>query len=725
MEENINQINLLYVDGEETSSELSELYSESDLGFKVDTVSSAEEGLDKLHNRRYDIIVSDYFLYGMDGIEFLKNIRGSGNNIPFIIFTGKGSEEVAMEALNAGADYYLRKSGVPKVRFGELRNYIIKLVEKRRAEENLDKNKILESRKNIEALFNNIDLLLFVLDERGFILNVNDAVINCLGYNKEEIFGQSVLMLHPEEERDKADCIMNDILAGKYDSHQVPLVTKNGHKILVETKVSWGEWDGQPAIFGISKDISQLRLSEDKFSAVFNSSASIMAVSTKEDGRYIDVNDSFVRKIGYPRNEVLGKTANDLNLFVYPEDRLNAFQILEEEGRVTDIEIPVRKKNGEIMYGFFSVDYIIFGKIPCLLTTMVDITARKNAEEELQKIRNRFELAVDASEHGLWDWNLDTDEIYFSPRYYTMLGYEPEELPMSLSTWVDLMHPEDRGEVVPRIYGYVQEARPYREDFRLRKKDGSWMWISGRGKSYEVDDEGIPHRAVGTHVDVTYRKQTEEALKALNKKLNLLSSVTRHDIINQLSGIRAYQELLKGEIDEEKVREYLEPMIKATAVIEKKIRFTSDYQDLGVHVPAWQNIESVVQSVMQQICSTLIKVKSDTGTLEIYADPMLEKVFYNLFENAFWHGENVTEIKVSFHEKDGFGVVVVEDNGKGVAVNMKNRIFEHGVGSNTGLGLFLVKEILDITGISISETGTEGSGARFEITVPKGGYRME
>ena len=222
---------------------------------------------------------------------------------------------------------------------------------------------------------------------------------------------------------------------------------------------------------------------------------------------------------------------------------------------------------------------------------------------------------------------------------------------MSLSTWVELMHPEDREGVVPRIYGYVREARPYREDFRLRRKDGGWMWISGRGKSYEVDDKGIPHRAVGTHVDVTYRKRTEEALKTLNKKLNLLSSVTRHDVINQISGIRAYQELLKGELDEKLVRAYLEPMIKATAVIEKKIRFTSDYQDLGVHVPGWQNVDSLIRSVIYHMPGTCMKVECKTGALEIYADTMRDNVFPNLFENAFWHGGHVTLIRVSFHER--------------------------------------------------------------------------
>ncbi|MDD4127506.1 MAG: ATP-binding protein [Methanomicrobium sp.] len=115
----------------------------------------------------------------------------------------------------------------------------------------------------------------------------------------------------------------------------------------------------------------------------------------------------------------------------------------------------------------------------------------------------------------------------------------------------------------------------------------------------------------------------------------------------------------------------------------------------------------------------------DIERVEIYADQLLQTVLYNIFENAVRHGGNITEIKVSFHEKDGKGILVIEDNGKGVSGDLKGKIFERGVGSNTGPGLFLAKEILDITDISISETGEEGKGTRFEILVPPSGFRFK
>lgn len=138
---------------------------------------------------------------------------------------------------------------------------------------------------------------------------------------------------------------------------------------------------------------------------------------------------------------------------------------------------------------------------------------QKQVEEELVKTRERLELAMDAGEHGFWDWNLDTNDIYFSPCYYTMLGYEPGELPMRLETWVNLMHPDDKKIIVPEVENYVKNSQPYEVEFRLKTKDGNWKWISGRGKSYKKDKDNVSHRAVGVHVDITEHKQAEEKLK--------------------------------------------------------------------------------------------------------------------------------------------------------------------------------------------------------------------
>ncbi len=132
-----------------------------------------------------------------------------------------------------------------------------------------------------------------------------------------------------------------------------------------------------------------------------------------------------------------------------------------------------------------------------------DITEKYRLEEEMRLNSKQLSMALDATEHAFWDWNLDTDETYFSPRYYTMLGYDPGEFPANFQSWFDLLHPDDREEVVPRIKDAVKKGEPFEEKFRMKRKDGRWVWISGRGKSYDIDDQGVPHRIVGVHINIT------------------------------------------------------------------------------------------------------------------------------------------------------------------------------------------------------------------------------
>ncbi|MEA3349650.1 MAG: PAS domain S-box protein, partial [Chloroflexota bacterium] len=208
---------------------------------------------------------------------------------------------------------------------------------------------------------------------------------------------------------------------------------------------------------------------------------------------------------------------------VHPEDRhLNqkALEKIKEKGEVERIA-RIITKDGNVRW-INDRSKMIYDEndepIRCDGVTR-DITERKNMGESLKKSEERLKLAMDAGEHGFWDWNLDTDDVYFSPRYYTMLDYEPGELPMVLDTWGELMHPEDRKTIVPKVQKYVENAEPYEVEFRLKCKDGSWKWISGRGKSFEIDENGKPRRAVGVHVDITERVRAEGELRESKTRL--------------------------------------------------------------------------------------------------------------------------------------------------------------------------------------------------------------
>ena len=156
----------------------------------------------------------------------------------------------------------------------------------------------------------------------------------------------------------------------------------------------------------------------------------------------------------------------------------------------------------------------------------------------------------------------------------------------------------------------------------------------------------------------------------------------------------------------------------------EQIEFTREYQQLGVESPVWQEVNTVIRRAQSHLDLKSVRLENDTGMLEVFADPMLEKVFYNLFDNAMkYGGDRMTVLKVSSFPRGSELALVIEDDGAGITDGDRTRLFERGFGRNTGLGLFLSREILAITDISIEETGTEGRGARFEIRVPPGKHR--
>ena len=159
--------------------------------------------------------------------------------------------------------------------------------------------------------------------------------------------------------------------------------------------------------------------------------------------------------------------------------------------------------------------------------------------------------------------------------------------------------------------------------------------------------------------------------------------------------------------------------------IERQILFTKMYQDIGVHAPTWQNVEGLITKAKTGLLPKSVSLTMTLGKLEVYADPLLEKTFYTLLENAVRHGMHVTDIRFSCHVTDDETLhLIYEDNGVGISYDDKAHIFKRGYGKHTGFGLFLVRETLSITGLMIAETGEPGKGARFDISVPKEEYRF-
>ncbi len=253
---------------------------------------------------------------------------------------------------------------------------------------------------------------------------------------------------------------------------------------------------------------------------------------------------------------------------------------------------------------------------------------------------------------------------------------------------------------------------------------GEHLWVQ-TDKIPLTDAQGSVTGILLFVLDITERRRGEEALARASKKLNLLSGITRHDILNQIMALNAYISLSEDAInDPVELKEYFTREEKIAEIIAEQISFTRDYEDLGVKAPVWQNIHAVIGRVILQFPKRNFRIDAEDFGREVFADPMMEKVFYNLIDNALrYGGEKMTFIRLTCREEKGVLVIVVEDDGNGISCEDKKQLFTKGFGKHTGLGLFLSLEILSLTGIDITETGEPGKGARFEITVPEGMWR--
>ena len=238
------------------------------------------------------------------------------------------------------------------------------------------------------------------------------------------------------------------------------------------------------------------------------------------------------------------------------------------------------------------------------------------------------------------------------------------------------------------------------------------------------NDAGKIVSAVHIVRDITERMQEQKALEQAKKKLNLLNYVTFNDIRNHVFSLWGYQHLVKGKITESSVSAVIKKEEEILQKISNSLKFAQAYQDLGLRPPAWQDVSHVFLLAISHLDTLTIKHSIELDSLTIFADPLLEQVLQILADNTLVHGETVTQITLRYLEGQESVTVFFEDDGVGIPEDLKDQIFSPDFQKTKAAGLFLAREILEITGISIRETGTPGKGARFEIIVPKGAFRF-
>jgi len=268
---------------------------------------------------------------------------------------------------------------------------------------------------------------------------------------------------------------------------------------------------------------------------------------------------------------------------------------------------------------------------------------------------------------------------------------------------------------------------------RVKKQSRTLMIMRGDGSTFPArlesiriadSSKGNPTVRVAI-TDITDMKRVEIALRVSNEKLNLLSSITRHDISNQVMVLEGYLTILEEKLPHPSLNEYFRKVATAIQRMSVMIRFTEEYENIGVKAPVWLDTRTLIGTAAKEAPSGKVMVENNLPAhIEVFADPLMVKVFYNLMDNAVKYGGKITTIRFSVRDRNGNLIFVCEDDGEGIPAEEKEKIFERGFGKNTGLGLALSREILSITGITMTETGEPGKGARFEITVPKGTWRM-
>ena len=762
-------IQLLYVDDEPALLELTRLFLERSGDFSVDTTVSAQEAINRVQDRHYDLIISDYQMPEMNGIQFLQQIREKGNKIPFIIFTGKGREEVVIEAINAGADSYIQKGGNPKAQFAELAQKIRQITRRTRAERALT-----EADARYRAIFQNMSDIIRILDHDGRIAFDSPSTSRILGYPPGALVGKNPLdYIHPDDlERIRSD--LTDVYKKKnpgspsefrirkadggyiwVESVADNLIGVEGvDGVVVTTRLITERKKGEEELRGKHEELhaafEQLTATEEELRLNYNelakserrlaeterkvraSEAFLNCVITDvREGitaldtnlRYILWNPYMEELTGIPAAYVMGKHLAELfPAFNDPETLGQLEHALAGkmvETRDIPLDLHIKKKRIWVRY-IGAPLYDPDGTVKGVIGVVQDITARKEAElsllatteklrESEEKYRNVFEaknnplLLVDAETQGILELNEAALALY---------GYTREE--MTKMVLPDLSAEPEKTKII------LDQKIP-RVSLRYhRKKDGMVFPADITLAYFTLKGRSVLILSVR---DLTGVQQIGDALRIANVKLSLLIGVTRHDVLNSLTALLGYNEILRERETDDSTLQMLEKQEKALLTVRNQIEFTRTYDDLGVKAPAWQHIGNTAARAYAQFINT-ISFACETGDLEIYADPMLEKVFYNLFDNAFRYGEGVTKIRL-YGDMDGTDLIIFfEDDGVGVPENEKTRIFSRGVGKNTGLGLFLTREILAITRIAIQETGEYRKGARFSIRVPRGAYRI-
>ncbi len=436
------------------------------------------------------------------------------------------------------------------------------------------------------------------------------------------------------------------------------------------------------------------------------------------------VNRRMAEMLGYTQVEMIGRA---ISSFMH-EDDLRDHEVRmhqRREGVNEPYERRFVRKDGSVVWTLISVTTLKDrnDEFKGSFAMISDITARKRAEDALRESEERYRTLAETAQDLIYIIDRDDNVIYANSFALRIIG---KSLGDVVGKPRRALFP---GPTTERQYQNLQKVLSSGNPLRIESTvpvPGGEIWQDTHLVPVRGADGAITS-VLGISRDISRLKRTEEALRVSNRKLNLMTSIIRHDIINQVSALMGFISLVRSESTDPADREeYLANAREAGERISRIIAFSREYQQIGATEPGWHNLHGTVGCAADEVGPTGIAVLNTIPQdIAVMADPLILKAFYNLIDNAARYGGTITKVSFSAIGEGGELVIRCEDDGVGVDPREKERIFERGYGRNTGLGLFLARDILAITGITLSETGKPGKGACFEMRVPKGTWKKQ
>jgi PAS domain S-box-containing protein len=692
-------IRVLHVDDDPDVADLTATFLAREVdAITVETATSADEGLDRIRTGSFDCVVSDHEMPGMDGIELLEAVREEYPDLPFILYTGKGSEAVASDAISAGVtDYLQKKSGSEQYEL--LANRIRNAVERTRAEQARQRH--LEA---IETAREGIS----ILDGDGEFIYVNEAYAALYGYDPEEMVGEHWKLIYPDDEVETARTEILPVVEDRgYWHGETTGLRADGTTFPEDHVLSLTD---RGDLVCTVRDISDRRdrQAELQLKNRVLDEAPIgitIAEPAGEDNPLIYVNDHFEELTGYDASEVIGEDCRFLQGENTCEEPVAAMREAIENVEPVTVELLNYRADGTEYWNRVTIAPLVDddGTVENFVGFQEDVTERKERDRD----RAALEHGIEHVGVGVASYDDEGRIQYANEQYAELLGTTRSAL---IGSYVWEVNPEfdpDRFDDYWDSYD-LGETRVH-EAVHQRFDTGERVPTQTTTTHVRIDD--APYH-IGTITDITEQKAHEQQLQREIDRLDKFASIVSHDLRNPLNVAQGHLELIEAEGDSdhiEPVRNALGRMneiITDTLTLARQGRVVDETEPVSLRVVAegsWRNAD---------IGSATLEVDDDPT---IHADPQrLRSIFENLFRNSAEHAGAVT-VRVGSLQH-GF---YVEDDGPGIPEATRDDIFEAGYSTaeeSSGFGLTIVREIAEAHGWTVRVTDSASGGARFEFT---------